>query len=175
MTQSFKSVLLACLIAPVVFATAGAAEPTNESERATLIDQLMKERQWNLALEHIEQGLIVNPKSAQLKFKRAVVFERKGNTVRAKALLQDLIKAYPEIAEPYNNLAVIYANEGNNARAQSLLQKAVTINPRYALAHENLGDLYLQKAIAHYKNASQAQPKNKRMGRKLKAAQNLMN
>lgn len=178
MATSLKSLLMAGLIAPMTIGVAIAAtpfdEPANETERAALIDRLMTERHWNDALAQIEKGLAVNPMSAQLKFKRALVFERKGNIVRAKALLEDLIEAYPEIAEPYNNLAVIYANEGNTTRAQALLQKAVTINPRFALAHENLGDLYLQKAIGHYKNAVKAQPKNNRMGRKLKAAQNLV-
>ena len=178
MATSLKSLLIAGLIAPMTLGVAIAStpfdEPTNETERAALIDRLMKERNWNNALEQIEKGLAANPMSAQLKFKRAVVFERKGNIARAKALLEDLIEAYPEIVEPYNNLAVIYANEGNTPRAQSLLQKAVTINPRFALAHENLGDLYLQKAIGHYKNAVKAQPKNNRMARKLKAAEGLV-
>ena len=178
MAISLKSLLISGLIAPMTIGVAIAAtpfdEPTNETERAELIDRLMKERSWNDALAQIERGLAVNPMSAQLKFKRAVVFERKGNIPRAKALLEDLIEAYPEIAEPYNNLAVIYANEGNTTRAQGLLQKAVTINPRFGLAHENLGDLYLQKAIAHYKDAVKAQPKNNRMARKLKAAEGLV-
>ena len=140
MAISLKSLLISGLIAPMTIGVAIAAtpfdEPTNETERAELIDRLMKERSWNDALAQIEKGLAVNPMSAQLKFKRAVVFERKGNIPRAKALLEDLIEAYPEIAEPYNNLAVIYANEGNTTRAQGLLQKAVTINPRFGLAHE---------------------------------------
>ena len=178
MTTTLKSLLIASVIAPLTIGTAIATtqfdDPANETERAELIDRLIKERSWNDALTQIEKGLAANPMSAQLKFKRAVVFERKGNIPRAKALLEDLIEAYPEIAEPYNNLAVIYANEGNTTRAQSLLQKAVTINPRFGLAHENLGDLYLQKAIAHYKDAVKAQPKNNRMARKLKATEGLM-
>ncbi len=178
MSKSLKSLLIASIVAPLTIGAAIAAtpydEPTNETERAELIDRLMKERQFNEALEQIEKGLAVNPMSAQLKFKRAFVFEKKGNKLRAKALYEDLIEAYPEIAEPYNNLARLYANDGNTARARQLLEKAVTINPRFALAHENLGDLYLQRAISHYKNAVKAQPANKRMGRKLKAAQGLM-
>ena len=79
-----------------------------------------------------------------------------------------------QLVEPYNNLAAIYAAEGNIDRALTLLNQAITINPRFALGHENLGDLYLQKAIAHYKNAVKGQPQNSRMNRKLKAAENLM-
>ncbi len=171
------SVLALCAagVAQVSLANELFEPPANETERATLIDRLIVQKDWKNALNQVEEGLKVNPKSAQLKFKRAVIYERAGQTTRAKALLEDFIASYPEIVEPYNNLAAIYASEGNINRALSLLNQAVTINPGFALGHENLGDLYLQKAISHYKNAVRAQPANNRMNRKLKAAESLIN
>lgn len=177
LSQTLKSVILtACSvgIAQVALANEIFEEPATETERAALIDRLIVHKDYKNALAQVAEGLKVNPKSAQLKFKQAVIYERSGQTTRAKALLEDFIDSYPEIVEPYNNLAAIYAAEGNIDRALTLLNQAVTINPRFALGHENLGDLYLQKAIAHYKNAVKGQPQNSRMNRKLKAAENLM-
>ena len=41
-------------------------EPKNETERAALIEEMMKEGLWSLALEQIQKGIKINPKSAQL-------------------------------------------------------------------------------------------------------------
>ncbi len=150
------------------------AEPANATERAQLIDKLIVQKDWANALNQIQIGLAENPKSAQLRFKQAVVHEKAGKLARAKALYEDMIRDYPEVVDPYNNLASIYASQGNTAKALDLLQRAVTVNPGYALGHENLGDLYLQKAISHYENAVRAKPQNARMIRKLKSAQSLV-
>lgn len=143
-------------------------EPKNETERAALIDDMMKEGQWSLALEQIQKGIKVNPKSAQFKFQRAVVYQRAGQLDRAKALFEEFIKTYPEVVEPYNNLAAIYASEGNTKRARALLRQAININPKYALAYENLGDLELQEALKFYKDALNARPNDKRLQRKVR-------
>ncbi|HIU73377.1 MAG TPA: tetratricopeptide repeat protein [Candidatus Aphodousia faecipullorum] len=143
-------------------------EPKNETERAALIEEMMKEGQWSLALEQIQKGIKINPKSAQLKFQRAVVYQRSGQLDRAKALFEEFIKTYPEVVEPYNNLAAIYASEGNTRRARALLRQAITINPHYSMAYENLGDLELQEALKFYKDALNARPDDKRLQRKVR-------
>lgn len=151
-------------------------EPRTENERIELIDRLIVENQWRDALKHIAQALKHNPQNVQLKFKRAVIYSRMGDNPTAKRYFNELIRFYPEIVEPYNNLAAIYASEGNLVKARELLLQAVTINPNFSMGYENLGDLALQgknpdtaQALQYYEKAASLAPDNKVLARKLKA------
>ena len=105
--------------------------------------------------EMLENQLITNQTGA------------KGRLV-SRVYVEEFIKTYPEVVEPYNNLAAIYASEGNTKRARALLYQAININPKYALAYENLGDLELQEALKFYKDALNARPNDKRLQRKVR-------
>ena len=89
-------------------------------------------------------------------------------------LFEDMITAYPEIVEPYNNLAALYAQEGEYTKAKKLLERAVTINPNFAMGFENLGDLTLAmnpraktQASEYYRQALAITPNDKRIAAKL--------
>lgn len=86
-------------------------------------------------------------------FKRATILEHLGRRDEAMAAYQQLINAYPEIPEPYNNLAILTADggKGDIDHAIELLDRAITANPNFATAHENLGDLYALKALQNYR------------------------
>ncbi|HIU83751.1 MAG TPA: tetratricopeptide repeat protein [Candidatus Aphodousia gallistercoris] len=177
--RSYRPTLLALILGLAVSSYAAAAgyeytEPKNEAERAELIRDMIGSSQYKLALEQVQKGLKANPKSAQLKFQQAVLYERLGQTERAKALFEDFINTYPEIVEPYNNLAAIYAAEGNTAKAREWLTRAVTVNPNFAMGYENLGNLELEQALSYYRQALKAKPSDKRMQRKVASLEKLL-
>lgn len=174
-----KTSLTAALVAVSLFAGTSAwsleyEEPRTQDERSQVIDRLIAERDYQTALKELEIGLEINPTNAQFKFKRAVIHARLGHFERARVLFEDMITAYPEIVEPYNNLAALYAQEGNYAQAKKLLERAVTVNPNFAMGYENLGDLTLainpqdkSKAREYYRQALAITPNDKRIATKL--------
>lgn len=125
----------------------------NNAQVPAVVDKLIGRRDYQAALELIAEGLKANPHSAELRFQRCVTYERMGDRERAKNTLEQFIRTYPEIPEPYNNLAGIYSREGNLTRAEELLIKAVALRPDFVLAHANLGNLYLAKAKNAYNTA----------------------
>lgn len=125
----------------------------NNAQVPAVVDKLIGRRDYDAALALIAEGLKANPHSAELRFQRCVVYERMGDRERAKNALEQFIRTYPEIPEPYNNLAGIYSREGNLTRAEDLLVQAVALRPDFALAHTNLGNLYLAKAKNAYNTA----------------------
>ena len=151
-------------------------EPRNEYERIELIDRLIVEKQFKDALEQIDLALQANPRNVQLQFKQAVIYSRMGRNRRAKEAFNNLIRQYPEIVEPYNNLAAIYASEGNLSKARELLNRAITVNPNFSMSYENLGDLEMQgktpdtkAALNYYEKAAALAPQDRVLSRKLRA------
>ena len=174
-----KTSLAAALVAVSLLAGTSAwaleyEEPRTQDGRSRVIDRLIAERDYQTALKELEIGLEINPANAQFKFKRAVLHARLGHVERARLLFEDMITAYPEIVEPYNNLAALYAQEGEYTKAKKLLERAVTINPNFAMGFENLGDLTLAmnpraktQASEYYRQALAITPNDKRIAAKL--------
>lgn len=165
MLTNFRPILAAAscvlLLAAVPAAHADLVDPDAPSvllsndQVPNVVDKLIGRQDYQGALKLIAEGLKANPHSAQLRFQRAVVFERMGNRQKAITHLEQFIRMYPEIPEAYNNLAGLYSREGNLERAQELLVKAVALRPGFALAYANLGNLYLAKAKEAYNAAIQ--------------------
>jgi tetratricopeptide (TPR) repeat protein len=100
---------------------------------------------------------------------RGVLLNDLNRKDEAKKVFETLIREYPEIAEPYNNLAVMYAADGNLGRARELLEEALSNNPKSLITLSNLGDIYLALARAQYRSAGALAPKNKGIQTRLKA------
>ncbi len=144
------------------------------SEYPNLVDKLIARKNFTLAETVIEEGLKSNPLSAQLRFQRCVLFEKKGDTEQAIKLLEDFIDRYPEIPEPHNNLAALYSAQGNLDRAEELLKRALALRPNFALAYDNLGNLYLARAKNAYGSALQYAPNAKSVRAKLNNVQSIL-
>lgn len=171
---------LAALLAAFAAATAGAATQMEElaqtldnSQFSERVEKLMTNGRFAQALELADIGIKRNSKNAQLVFMKSVALENLGRTGEAAEVLRQLIRSYPEIPEPYNNLAVIEAGMGNLEGAKSLLSKALQINPNFALARKNLGDVYLALAIESYEAAAPELPKNNVLQSRLKVLRRL--
>jgi Flp pilus assembly protein TadD len=110
------------------------------------------------ALATVNQYLQAKPNDAQVRFFKGVVLTESGQAEEAIKLYTELIRDYPELPEPYNNLAVLYSAQNQPDLAKSALEAALRNHPGYATAHENLGDVYLQLARRSYAKAIELAP-----------------
>ena len=108
-----------------------------------------------------------------MRFLRSVVLSDMGRRDEAEALLKQLAQAFPELAEPHNNLAAIYASRGRYSMAQAELLESLRLDPAYATAYENLGDVYLQLAEQAYAASLKRDAKNTKTADKLTALRKL--
>ena len=126
------------------------------------------------ALALAEKEIENNPKNVQLRFIRGVILSDLKRNKEAKEAFEELIREYPEIAEPYNNLAVLYAGEGNLGRAKELLEQALSNNAKSFTTYNNLGDVYLALAAQSYGEALKLSPKSKNTKTKLETIRELL-
>lgn len=126
------------------------------------------------ALALTEKALESDARNAQLRFLRGVILTEKGRTDEAIEIFQSMIRDFPELPEPYNNVAVIHAGRGDWDMARQTLEQSVQAVPSYALAHENLGDIHLQLAVQAYAQAGKVDPKNESARSKLGLARELI-
>ena len=95
------------------------------------ITSLLKAGQPAQAQVLVEQRLAATPKDPQLIFLRGVAQSETKQTKAAIETFNELIRDYPELPEPYNNLAVLYAQDNQLDKARVALEMAVRSNPRY--------------------------------------------
>jgi Flp pilus assembly protein TadD len=134
---------MAAILSVPVFAQAPAG-PLNQAQK------LLSDGKKAEALMLVENYLVSKPNDAQLRFFKGVILTESGRTADAIKLYTDLIRDFPELPEPYNNLAVLYSATGQAEQAKTALETAIRNHPGYATAHENLGDVYLQLARQSY-------------------------
>jgi tetratricopeptide (TPR) repeat protein len=154
-----------------VFTGGGAG--AQESELAK-IEELLKQKQHEQALERVESYLAKRPKEPRGRFLKGVILSEQKKVADAIKVFFELTHDYPELPEPYNNLAVLHAGQGEYEQARSALEMAVRANPRYAIAYENLGDVYARMAGQSYEKAARLDKANKIAPLKLKAVNEML-
>jgi Flp pilus assembly protein TadD len=152
------------LLALVVALVAPAIARADDYAQVT---QLLRSGRHADALAEADRYLVVRPRDPQMRFLRGVIQSESGRTSDAIATYTDLVREYPELPEPYNNLAVLYAAQSEFERAREALQMAIRANPGYATAHANLGDVYVQLARQSYERALTLDPANAAVRSKL--------
>ncbi|MBF0382086.1 MAG: tetratricopeptide repeat protein [Magnetococcales bacterium] len=148
------------------FALFGATAPAHSG----LMDDIYKltdQKQYDAAMDKLNQYLEKKPKDAQARFLKGLVLTEQGKRDKAITIFQALSKDYPDLPEPYNNLAVLYAEKGQYDQARDALAKAIKSHPTYATAHENMGDIYAKMASKSYRKAISLSGSNKTLDRKL--------
>lgn len=145
----------ATLLCASSFLSNAYGQPTAAVEDSTGISPATDSASSALAaqLQKLEQRIKSHPKDVQARFKRAATLIQLGREREAMAAFQALIKRYPELPEPYNNLAYLHSRLGAYEAARSTLETALNANPSYALTQQNLGALYLQLAAQAYQRA----------------------
>ncbi len=137
------------------FATLLAIAMTARADEVQDANKLFKQGRYPQAMEKVDAFLATNPKDAQARFLKGLIFTEQGNTTDAVKTFTALTEDYPEFPEPYNNLAFLYASQGQYEKAKGALEMAIRTNPNYATAHENLGDIYAKMASQAYERALQ--------------------
>ena len=137
----------------------GAAYAQDEVERARVLAESGETAE---ALELLEEVIVDDESRAitviEARYIRGIILLGDGQTAEAKSAFAELLREYPELPEPYNNLAAIYAAEGDFETARDLLSRVLDKHPDYAVALENLGDLYAKMAIDAYERARERNP-----------------
>ncbi len=148
-------------------ASAGPAEDTKEAAR------LYQQGKLDQALTKVNAALAAQPKDAQGRFIKGLIFTEQKRAADAIQIFTALTEDYPELPEPYNNLAVLYASQGNYDKAKAALELAIHTHPSYATAYENLGDIYAQLARRSYDKVLQLDKSNTSVQGKLAMVKDL--
>lgn len=122
---------------------------------------------YEAALSGLEAYLAGSPQDAEARFLKGLSLVMLSRDAQAIQVFGDLVRDYPELPEPYNNLAVLYARAGQYDKARDALESALLSHPSYATAHENLGDVYSALANAAYNRAQVLDKGNTALGTKL--------
>jgi len=94
------------------------------------------------ALEYIQTGLTMNPKSLRLRLLRAQVLKQKDPYAARKAF-EEALQIFPHYAPAWKELALLEKQEGRLEEAGKLMNKALEANPFYAEAASELGKIYM--------------------------------
>ncbi|HHT9157957.1 MAG TPA: tetratricopeptide repeat protein [Candidatus Tripitaka californicus] len=99
------------------------------------------------------------------KFKLALFYQKSGETKKAEAQYQELLKENPMDAEAHNNLGSIYQELGYYEKAETEFRKAVLLRPDYLGAHNNLGVALYKKgnldgALREFQALLEANPRD---------------
>lgn len=138
------------------------------------VQALQRSGQAGEALARADRHIAAHPRDPQMRFIKANLLGAAGRQAEAEALLVQLTRDYPELAEPWNNLAVLYAGQGRLDQAEQALQAALRIHPDYATALENLGDVRLRQAARAYQRARQLDTGNPRLAPRIEALRQLL-
>jgi tetratricopeptide (TPR) repeat protein len=141
-----KSYLLVflCLLLP---GTALAMESTQQ------LQLLIEQKKYAEAGIEGNRVMQQDPANARARFLTAYAFQMTAETDKAIALYQDLIRDYPTLPEPRNNLAMIYLERGDYDHASQLLVSAINTRISYAIAYANLSQVYKGIASEAYRRA----------------------
>jgi tetratricopeptide (TPR) repeat protein len=167
-SRQFNLLRAALLGLFVALAAPAFADELPEAQR------LIKQGQYPQALEKIDAYLSANPKDAQGRFLKGLIYTEMNKPAEAIAMFTRLSEDYPELPEPYNNLAVLYAQQRQYDKARAALEMAIRTHPSYAIAYENLGDVYAKLASQAYDKALQFDGANTNTQNKLALIRDLI-
>lgn len=131
----------------LVFSAAAFADSLDDAQKAINVGN------YEQALTDLNKYLDRNPGNAEARFSKGLTLTMLSRDEDAITVFSDLVRDFPELPEPYNNLAVLYARSGRYEEARDALEAALVTHPSYATAHENLGDIYAALANAAYNRA----------------------
>ncbi len=114
---------------------------------------LMRQGRHSDAIKRLDSHLEKSPNDSSARFLKGVALAESGQRQRAIDIFSALVRDFPQLPEPHNNLAVLHAASGDLEKARSHLLEALRIHPSYATAHENLGDVYGKMAALSYSRA----------------------
>ncbi|WP_371718568.1 GUN4 domain-containing protein, partial [Anabaena sp. UHCC 0204] len=105
-------------------------------------DECIVKEDYQGAITNYSQALQINPKNAQIYFKRAEIHHHLGNFQNAINDYSQAIYINPKDAYSYNNRGIIYENFGYINHAINDYEKALKINSKEAVIYLNLAITY---------------------------------
>jgi tetratricopeptide (TPR) repeat protein len=108
----------------------------------SLGDECIVKEDYQGAISNYSQALQINPKNAQIYFKRAEIHDQLGNFRDAINDYSQAIYINPKDAYSYNNRGIIYEKFGYIDYATNDYEKALKINPKEAVVYLNLAITY---------------------------------
>jgi len=105
-------------------------------------DECIDNQDYQGAITNYSQALQINPKNAQIYFKRAEIHHHLGNFQDAINDYSRAIYINPKDAYSYNNRGIIYEEFGYIAYAINDYEEAIRINPKEAVVYLNLAITY---------------------------------
>jgi tetratricopeptide (TPR) repeat protein len=137
-------------------------DPVSKNAIPSDVEKLVKNKQYQEAIDLINQHLKKTPLNVQLRYVKARLQIELRQWSEAKNTLIEITQQFPELPEPYNNLAALASNQGNWIEARDYLELALKLRPSYAIASANLGEVYIRLAAQAYENASKDVQRNQR-------------
>ena len=116
----------------------------NYSAHSGLAEVFLQEGRPDKAIKEFETALKLRPRSPELCYRLAGLYEASGNSAEAQKAYQKAIGLNPGYLEAYNDLAALYSETGRIKEAMALWNKALAIDPRFMTAHFNLAVFYFQ-------------------------------
>ena len=167
--NSWSVVMLALVIilAPGLSLAAGGLEDARELARDGDVRGAIKRLNRTLA------GEVTLEERVHARYLKGMLLLGDGDAEGAQAVFEGMIRDYPGLPEPYNNLAAIHASEGDLEIARDLLVKVVGQHPDYVVALVNLGDVYARMAAVAYDRARSLEPGADKVSAKLETLDQL--
>ena len=130
-----------------------------EKQEAAALARADTSNSTNQALTQSDSSPALSIPSAEAiaKFNHGLTLIAQGRSDEAIKVYEDLIQAFPQFPQPYNNLAGLFASLGNLERAESLLRQGLELDDRYRLLRKNLGSLLIHRASKIYREAIDGQ------------------
>ncbi len=99
----------------------------------------------------------------EVYIQQAEAYLKQGDTERAIAACQQVLRASPNTASAYKVIGNALQAQGKNQEAMSCYVKAIDLEPKFAKAYANIGGIYAQQqqwqqAIAAYQKAIEIEP-----------------
>lgn len=129
--------------------------PAQAKPQVADIDKQIQAGQYRQALSQLAELPAQQREAPRYRFLRARALAADGRLGEAITQYQALIKAQPDLPEPYNNLAVIYMRQGKIDQARVLLNQAMNTDPAYARVYKNLTTVNAARARDAYAKALQ--------------------
>ncbi len=101
---------------------------------------------YDMAVDILEQGLAIDPASADIHYEIGIAWDRKGNRAKTVEQMKTVIDLDPEHADGLNYLGYTWAEEGIRLdEAEELIRRALEIKPESGYILDSMGWVYFQK------------------------------
>ena len=101
-------------------------------------EELRKQGNSNLAIEHLTKAIELKPDYSDAILNLGSVMTDRGNTAAAIEYLKKALELKPDFAKAHYNLGIVWQKEGNIDEAISHYERALSLMPDFPNAHYNM-------------------------------------